>query len=79
MKAGVKRLGISPSMLAHVMENNTAWRVTKGVPPGSKFVGITVDPYTQIIYLFIEHQDFDLVNIETEVAPQLETLFKKIQ
>jgi hypothetical protein len=69
---------INPAMLFHIMETGTAWRVSKGVPPGAVFRGITIDPHTQIIHLFVEHESFALIDIESEISPQLETLFKKI-
>lgn len=78
MKAKIRRLMINPEMLFSVMQTETAWRVSKGVPEGAKFRGVTIDPHTQIIHIFVEHDSFPLVNLETEVSGQLETLFKKI-
>lgn len=77
-KAKIQRLMINPEVLFHIMETGSAWRVTKGIPPGAKMRGFTVDPYTQTLHLFVEHDSFPEVEIG-EVAPQLETLFKKIQ
>lgn len=79
MKARIRRMMVNPEMLFHIMETSTAWRVSKGIPAGARFRGVTLDPHTQTIHLFVEHDSFDEVDIEREVSPQLETLFKKIQ
>ena len=79
MKARVKRVAINPEVLFHIMETGTGWRVTKGIPAEARFRGVTIDPHTQIIHLFIEHESFEEVEIDREVASQLETLFKKLQ
>ncbi len=79
MKAKIKRVAISPDMLFHVMETDTAWRVAKGIPKGARMRGITIDPFTQTLHLFVEHDSFEPVKIDTQVSPLLETLFKKIQ
>lgn len=78
MKARIKRLMINPEVLFHIMETGTGWRVTKGIPAEAKMRGFTLDPYTQTLHLFVEHESFEEVEMG-EVAPQLETLFKKIQ
>lgn len=78
MKARIKRVVISPEMVLHIMQENTAWRVSKGIPKGAKMRGFTLDPYTQALHLFVEHQSFEEVDMGA-VAPQLDTMFKKIQ
>lgn len=77
MKLRLKRVAISPEMIAHIMEDDTAWRVESGIPKGSKVRSFTIDPYTAALHLFLEHSTFPLVSIE-EVVPQLKTAFKKI-
>lgn len=77
MKARVKRVVINPQVLFHIMQEDTAWKVVKGIPAGAKMRGFTLDPYTQCLHLFVEHNSFDEVDLNT-VAPQLETQFKKI-
>lgn len=79
MKARVKRLIINPEQLLHIMQNNTAWRVIEGVPKTARLRGITIDPYTQVLHLFAEDESFEEVDIEREVAPQLKTVFRKVQ
>lgn len=71
-------MAINPDALFHIFETGTGWRVTKGIPKDAKMRGFTIDPYTQILHLFVEHESFEEVP-EGEVAPQLETLFKKLQ
>lgn len=78
MKAKVKRVKISPEAFFHIMRSDTAWRVHKGIPAGARLRGFTVDPYTQELNLFIEHDSFEAVEVSV-VFPILETEFRKIQ
>lgn len=78
IKARVKRVVVSPDILAHVFETGTGWRVESGIPKGSRLRGLTQDPQTQCLHLFIEHPSFEEVFLENEITPQLEMLFKKI-
>jgi hypothetical protein len=78
MKVRVKRIVISPEAFLHIMAQSTAWRVSKGVPKGTRLRGFTVDPYTQSLNLFIEHDSFPEVDVDT-VVPLLETEFTKIR
>lgn len=78
MKKKLKRLLISPEAFMAIMKNESAWKVSKGVPKGAIVKGITLDPYTQVICLFIEDSSFDPVDVYS-VAPVLETEFKKIK
>lgn len=78
MKAKVKRVKISPEAFFHIMRTETAWRVHKGIPAGARLRGFTVDPYTQELNLFVEHESFEAVDVGT-VCPILETEFRKIQ
>lgn len=78
MKAKIKRILISPTVLFKVMQEGTAWRVKKGVPIDAELRGFTLDPLTQNLHLFIEHESFDSVEIEKEVSPVLQTTFEKI-
>lgn len=77
MKAKIKRVQINPQVFFHIMCNDTAWRVSKGIPKGAKMRGFTLDPYTQTLNLFVEHDSFPEVDLES-VAPSLETEFIKI-
>jgi len=78
MKAKVKRVKVSPDAFFHIMATDTAWRVHKGIPAGSRLRGFTIDPYTQELNLFVEHESFDEIDVSS-VAPLLETEFRKIQ
>lgn len=78
MKVKVKRVKVSPEAFFHIMQTDTAWRVSKGIPKGARLRGFTVDPYTQELNLFVEHESFDPIDVST-VAPLLETEFRKIQ
>lgn len=78
MKARIKRLIINPLAFLHIMKDDTAWRVTKGVPKDTKICGFVIDPHTNNLVLFIEHESFPEVDVNT-VAPLLETEFRKIQ
>jgi len=59
------------------MQNETSWKVNKGLPKGSKLHGCTIDPYTNMIFLFVEHESFEEIDIGT-VAPTLDTEFKRL-
>lgn len=78
MKVKVKRVVINPEMLFSILEGDTAWRVTSGIPKSARLRGFTLDPYTQALHLFVEHDSFEPVNI-AEVAPQLDIFFKKLK
>jgi hypothetical protein len=77
MKAKVKRVAINPEVFFHVMRNETAWRVSKGIPKDSRLRGFTLDPYTQTLFLFVEHEDFEEIDVGS-LAPLLETEFRRI-
>lgn len=77
MKAKVKRVQINPEAFFFIMCNDTAWRVSKGIPKGARLRGFTIDPYTQNLILFVEHDSFPEVPVES-VVPLLETEFKRI-
>lgn len=78
MKARLKRVQINPQAFFYIMCNDTAWRVSKGIPKGAVMRGFTIDPYTQNLFLFVEHDSFEEVDTGV-VAPLLETEFRKIQ
>jgi hypothetical protein len=74
----IKRVLISPEILTHVLATGTAWRVEEGIPLGATMKGFTLDPATQCLNLFVEHEEFEMVDMEREVAEPLTVLFKKI-
>ena len=78
MKVRLKRIPINPQVLFHMFETGTSWRVEAGIPVNAELRGFTIDPNTQCLNLFIESDTFDAVDIDSEVAPTLQTLFKKI-
>lgn len=78
MKAKIKRLMISPQAMVNIMQQDTAWRVHVGLPKGCKMRGFTLDPYTQQMILFVEHESFEEIDLKT-VAPLFETEFRRIQ
>ena len=77
MKVRLKRIAISPEALVAIMSNDSAWRVSKGIPKGSKLRTFTIDPHSGALYLFIEHSSFEEID-PYQVAPFLETEFAKI-
>lgn len=77
MKARVKRMLINPEAFFHIMQDNTSWKVSKGIPAGARLRGFTLDPYTQALHLFVEHESFPAIEVGT-VAPVLETEFTKV-
>ena len=79
MKARIKRMQVSPGVLFSIMQTGTGWTVETGIPEGATFRGATLDPFTQILHIFVEHPSFAEVDLESEVSPSLETLFKKLK
>lgn len=70
---------MSPDALFSVLETGTAWQVEQGIPKDAKLCGVTIDPDNDDLYFFIEHESFDEMDIEKEVAPQLKLLFKRLK
>lgn len=77
-RARLKRLTINPQVLFHIFQTGTSWAVESGIPEKAQLRGFTIDPNTQNLNLFIESEEFDEIDVDSEVAPNLETLFKKI-
>jgi len=77
MKANVKRMLINPAAFFQIMQNGTAWKVSKGIPKGARLRGFCLDPYTQALHLFVEHESFPAIDVNS-VSPILETEFEKI-
>ena len=77
LRARIKRVVISPEAFFHILETDTSWQVTQGIPRGSTLRGLTMDPLTMNWNLFVEHPEFPEVDLEREVSPQLKLLFKK--
>ena len=77
-RARIKRLVISPSVFFHVLQENTTWKVERGIPTGAKLRGMTLDPNTQNLNLFIEDQSFEEISLDSEIAMKLDILLKKI-
>lgn len=50
----------------------------RGTPRTARLRGFTIDPMTQNLNLFVEDESFEEIEVETQVAPILETLFRKI-
>lgn len=78
MRARIKRVTMSPEALFRVLETGTAWKVEQGIPKDAKLCGLTTDPDTDNLYFFVEHDSFDEITIEKDIAPQLKLLFKKL-
>jgi hypothetical protein len=77
MKVRLRRITISPEAFFQIMQNDSAWRVAKGIPKGARLKGFTLDPYSQTFNLFIEHLSFDEIE-HTSAAPIHETEFERI-
>ena len=79
MKARIRRIIINPSAFMGIMREETAWRVTCGVPKKAELRGATLDPQTMNFVLFIEDESFDAIDIQNEVAPLLTLEIRKVQ
>jgi len=74
----LRRMLISPDVLFHVFQTGSSWRVDAGIPEEARVRGFTLDPQTQCLNLFIECEEFEEIDVDSEIAPTLQTLFKKI-
>ena len=78
MTMKMKRVIVSPEVLFYIMQNDTAWRVKFGIPKDATLKGFTLDPYANVLNLFVFHDSFEEIDVN-EVAPVLETEFLKIK
>lgn len=76
-KMRIKRIQITPEVLPQMFTQNNAWRVYQGVPAGSIYKGMTVDPHNQVINIFVEHPSFEAVDAYS-IFPTLDLEFLKI-
>ncbi len=79
MKARIKRVVINPLAFVSIVQDDSAWRVTAGIPKGANLHGATLDPLTMNFVLFIEHESFDEVDVENDVAPLFTIEIRRVQ
>ena len=79
MTTRLKRLVINPAAFFHIMKTDTSWKVFAGIPEGAELRGFTLDPATQNLNLFIEHESFEPIDATTQVAPILKTEFRRVK
>lgn len=77
MMVRLKRVAISPDAFFQIMQNETSWKVTVGIPKGAQLRGMTLDPYTGVLHMFVEHESFDLIE-RYSIAPLHTTEFLRI-
>lgn len=77
MKMKIKRVAISPSALVRIFALGTTWKVSKGIPEDAQIRVFTLDPYTQVLYLFVEHDSFEPTEVHSPF-PLLETEFVRL-
>jgi hypothetical protein len=73
----LKRVPIAPENLILLMTAESEWRAEAGIPGDAQLRGCTIDPYADIINLFIEHSSFPELP-KGEVAPILEVKFRRL-
>jgi hypothetical protein len=78
MKKRMKRILISPEVFLKILSQDTSWKVLHGVPITAILKGCVIDPYTNMINLFIEDGSFPEIDLGT-VAPVLETEFLRLK
>lgn len=78
MKSRIKRIQINPEVFLHIMAKESAWRMVEGVPKGARLRGASIDPYTQVLILLVEHESFEEIDVNN-VAPLISTEFERIQ
>jgi len=74
----MKRVAISPESLVDLLSDQTTWKITAGVPKDAEFRGVTIDPYVNVINIFVEHESFPEEK-EGEVYPKLDIYFKRLK
>ena len=70
----LKRVVITPTALGQLLTMDGNWKTNRGVPEGSKFCGMTFDPPTNTIHIFIEHSIFPEIP-EGSTIPELPVEF----
>jgi len=79
MKDKIRRIIINPLAFLGIMAQDTAWRVSEGIPKDAQLRGFTIDPQTMNLVLFVFHETFDLIDIQNTVSPLLPLEIRKIQ
>lgn len=78
MTTRVKRLTINPEIFFKLMAPNSAWKIENGVPADARMRGFLIDPHTQNLVLFVEHESFEPIDLSREVAPPMQVDFRRI-
>ena len=79
MEARLRRVIINPLALLSLMRNDSAYRVTLGIPKNATLQGFTLDPQTQNLILFIIDESFELVDVQNTVSPLLSLEVRRVQ
>ena len=61
MSRRVKRYLISPEMLMRTLIDGRTLSVVSGIPKGATFEGWALCPQTNRLYIFVQHDSFDIV------------------
>ena len=70
----LKRVLITPQGLAMILtQSKQAFIVEHGLPVGTEVRGLTIDPTTNCIVLFVEHESFDAIPEHT-IVPDFDNL-----
>lgn len=78
MKMKLKRVLLHPEAIQRLLTANGVWRVLKGIPKDAKLRGFTTDPYTQTLYMFLEHDSFPEVDVQS-VCPIIDLEITKVK
>lgn len=54
----VRMLRISPSCIAALLSEGSAFRTSKGLPPGCSFAAAFIERKTREVCLYVEHESF---------------------
>jgi hypothetical protein len=70
----VKRAEISLRMLRELFTTGYRpphYEIADGIPVGARIVGATVDPSREVVVLFVEHEDFPEIPLDSEAFDAL--------
>jgi hypothetical protein len=57
----IRRYAVTPEALVYIFTEGNMSGVDKGILPGARFCGFTLDKYSNCLFLFVEHPLFEAV------------------
>lgn len=72
------RLPVSAPVLAGLLVSGSSWKVIEGIPETARVCGYTFDNFSSVIHLFLEHESFEEVDVNSDIVPILSTKFIRL-